>query len=370
MIRTITWTLLFALLLDVTINIILSLPYVQNGNSTLKQLTVYFEYGRSVEGKLLKMIGDSNATARNIAKAGWFKPEEINPEPSEKSPAATNVYIYGMSFSAHIGEILSEMDDSLNVKMYGGPGAPLNHSYAYYSLTRHQHEEGDIVIIGLLASALPRLNTMTHMTKNWEAPAPHFYPRYRINDDREIIEDSIDIQSLDELRAIIENEAAWEKVKEELEKNDSFYDPIVFEEDILDLSVYGRLLKRAWAQKSINSKTSQYHNSEGFSNQDGTLDVARKLVSDFVDSVRADKANPYLILFNDRLYHDHLYAALEPVLTSKKIPHYSTHHRFPATDLSNFIPDGHFTPEIDRSVAASVYQDLMTVIDVSDNTRN
>lgn len=370
MIRTITWTVLFALLLDVAINIIFTLPSVKNGGSMLKQLTVYFEYGRSVEGKLLKMIGDNDTNAKNIAKAGWFKPEKINPEPSEKIQATTRVYIYGMSFSAHIGNILSEMDNTLDVKMFGGPGAPLNHSYAYYSLTRHRHEEGDIVIIGLLASAIPRLNTMTHMTKNWEAPAPHFYPRYRINDDNEIFETSIDIQSLDELRAIIKNGAAWEKVKAELGKNDSFYDPIIFEENLLDLSVHGRLVKRAWAQKSINAKESQYHNSEGFTNQDRTIDVARKLVSDFVDSVRADKAYPYIILFNDRLYYDHLYTALEPVLTSKNIPHYSTHRQFPATDMSNFIADGHFTPEIDHSIAASVYEDLVMLPESSDSTRH
>ena len=125
------------------------------------------------------------------------------------------------------------------------------------------------------------------------------------------------------------------------------------------MSVYGRLLKRAWGQRSLNANISRYHNSQGFTNHERTVDVARALIADFVDKVRSDKAIPYVILFNDRFYENHLYQSLESVLNRKKIPYYSTHHSFPATELSNFIADGHFKPEIDIAIATEVHEEII-----------
>ena len=92
------------------------------------------------------------------------------------------------------------------------------------------------------------------------------------------------------------------------------------------------------------------------------VELAQRLVSDFVDNVRSDGAIPYLLLFHDRGYNDHLYEALKPVLTSKDIPFYSTHEIFPATNLANFIPDGHFTQAIDVEIAREVQRQLQEIM--------
>lgn len=358
MTRTALWIIVFAIAFDVTINHFFTMPY---GHKTGAQLANFFEYGRSVEGKIVRMISDNDTNAHNLAKAGWFKSREENPGLPAGRRTTRNVYVYGMSFSRHIGKILSQIDPGLNVKFFDGPGASLNHSYAYYELTR-PHEKGDVVILGILASSLPLLTTMTHMTSHFESPSPHFYPRYRIDDSNKIVKDEIKIKSLSELRRIMSDTETWGETKQALARYDAFYDPIIFEKDFLDHSVYFRLVKRAWGQRVLALNYNRYHDLNGYKNEDGLIDLAQRLVSEFADRVRSDGAIPYLILFNDRGYDDHLYQVLKPILTGKDIPYYSTHRRFAATNLANFISDGHFKPVIDIEIAKEVHRQLTILL--------
>jgi len=55
------------------------------------------------------------------------------------------------------------------------------------------------------------------------------------------------------------------------------------------------------------------------------VELAQALVSEFAARVRADGAIPYLRLFNDRGYDDHLYQLLKPVQVLDAISYYSTH---------------------------------------------
>ena len=91
--------------------------------------------------------------------------------------------------------------------------------------------------------------------------------------------------------------------------------------------------------------------------------LAQRLVAEIVASARADGAIPYLILFNDRGYEDHLYQALNPALAGNDIPYYSTHRNFLAANLANFLSDGHFKPEINIEMAKEIYQQLTKLVD-------
>jgi hypothetical protein len=359
MIRTTIWVVFFAIIFDVAINILFPIPYPRERGA---QLANYFEYGRSVESKVLRLVADNDDNAHILAKIGWFKSMEDSPWESDERRPGRNVYVYGMSFSNHIGKILSEIDTSLNVKTFHGPGAPLNHSYAYYEAIG-PHEEGDIVILGILASSLPLMNAYTIMTSSFESPSPFFFPRYRIDANNQIVKDEFAIKSLPELRNVIEDDEAWDSVKKALGEKDSFYDPIIFGKNVLDHSVYVRLLRRAWSQRSVARSFNRYHDQNGFKNEDRLIELAQGVVAEFADSVRSSGAIPYVILFNDRGYDDHLFQALKPVLASKDIPYYSAHQRFPATNLANFIPDGHFKPEIDIEMTKEIHQHLEKIIE-------
>lgn len=344
------WSLFMVVALDLIISLATEQP--KNGVQQGK-LTEYFNYGLSIEKKLFRRVSNDNTTAANIAKAGWFKPKN-NPDNKDDS-TKKRIFIYGMSFSNHIGDILSKQDKSLDVRMFGGPGAPLNHSFAYYQHHR-PHNKGDVVILGILASSLPMTNTLTHITSNFEYPAAHFYPRYKLDANNKLFKKELHINSLSELRTIMNNKKQWYQVKQTLEANDPFYDDILFSQNMTDKSVFLRLLKRAWGQREKLKTLRRYHDKTGFKNTERLIEVSQAIVRTFSQNVRSDGAIPFVILFNDRGFGDHLYKVLEPVLVNNNVLHYSTHDEYPANKLSNFISDGHFTPAIDTSIAVKVME--------------
>jgi len=351
MVKLVLWTVISMITLDAGIN--RSFGTLENGLKP-SQLTRYFDYGRSTESKLLRIIGSENANAANIAKAGWYQPVlnvvGVNAKPQ--------VYMYGMSFSNHIGQIIAQETEDFGVQLYAGPGAPLNHSYAYYLRHRPYHKKGDVVILGILASSIPHINTMAHMTSSFEAPATHLYPRYSLDSNDDLIEKKISIYSLNEFREAMQNKERWLSVKNRLSVGDSFYNDVVFSADFADKSTYLSVFRRAWAAKQQQNTTNKYHDHKGFKNTDRMIEVTQKLVSEFALKARQDGVVPMVILFNNRGFGDHLFSILKSVLTKRKIPYYSTHHNFPSTQLSNFLPDGHFKPEVDHLIALAVMKKI------------
>ena len=57
---------------------------------------------------------------------------------------------------------------------------------------------------------------------------------------------------------------------------------------------------------------------------------------------------PIVLVFNDRGYSDHLYRIFAETLEEHDIAHLSTHETAPASELSNFIPDGQIRPDLDE----------------------
>ncbi|MCF6203630.1 MAG: hypothetical protein L3J59_08170 [Methylococcaceae bacterium] len=357
MVKLILWSLLSVICIDLSINYLVELPKNNLPSSSLSQ---YFDYGRSIESKIFRLVGKDDSEAASISKVLWFTPLVDDNKPKIKENHKKRVVIYGMSFSNHIGKIIAELDQTLDVKMFAGPSAPLNHSYNYYQQHR-PHNKGDIVILGILASSVPKINSLSHMTANFESPLPHFYPRYHFDSKNNLVKKQIKVNSLSELRKIMNNESSWNYIKKTLEKEDSYYDSVLFLSNFTDKSIYTKLLKRAWGQKHASMVLQQYHDKNGYKNTDRLIDLSGALVLNFAKQVRSDGAIPFVVLFNDRGFNDHLFSMLQPVLDEKNIPFYSTHNEFPATTLTNFITDGHFTPEIDRIIAASVLKEITKI---------
>jgi len=348
MVKLISWAILFITIISIAIY---SLFQPAENNQAENLLQRYFNYGRSIESKLFRQVSDSNENAADIAKAGWFqaKNKELTISRNQQHRA---IYIYGMSFSNNIGEILAQ-EKALSIQVFSGPGAPLNHSYAYYK--RHQpNKENDIVILGILASSLAKLTTVTHMTSNFEAPAAHFYPRYILNDTGFLTAVNPPVDTLEGLRSSMYQQKKWHKITQHLRKYDAYFSPVLFHQNLTDNIVYLNLIKRALSQKYSRDILNNYHDKKGFKNTDNLIEISQKIISDFAVQVRQDNATPFIILFNDRGYSDHLYQILAPTLKQKQIAHYSTHKEFPADNLSYFIADGHFKPEIERIIAKRV----------------
>ncbi len=321
----------------------------------------YFEYGRSVEGKIRRMVGPTDDVTHPLALAGWIVPPAGQPRTAEPDGKVL-VAVYGMSFSAHAANAMREQDPFFVVRNAGGPGATLGHSYAMYQRDRGEHT-ARVAVLGVLASSFPSLSTLTHATWNFEAPSPHFYPRFAL-EGGVLVSSPPPIASLADLRDALADESRFARVVETLRENDAFYDPFVFRQSALDDSVLARTLRRAWGQRRKRDTIDRFHDAkEGFTNEEEALDVARAIVRAFVAQARQDRVIPVLLLINDQGYGDHLYRALLPVIEETRVDTVSTHEIAAANDPANFVRDGHFTHENDLRIGRALGEAIHGALD-------
>lgn len=345
---TVIWTVLGLLAADLATSRAFRPPQKQTAEpSTLQR---YFEYGRSVEGKLRTMVHPDDESSAPIVIAGWLGNPEFAREPKQATrPDHLLVAAYGQSFTQHVMQNATRLDPRIETRLMGGPGAPLSHSYALYQRDRHAHE-AQVVVIGVLASVLPQLATLTPMTWGFEAPTPYMYPRYRL------VRGQLDqlpppLETLDELRATLRDPARWGALRRLLATEDAAFDSLTFDQDLFDRLALGRMVRRALGHQHQADFTARYHDANGFKNQDGILDVARALLLEFGRTAVEDGRLPIVLLFDDRGYPGHLDAALARSLDEAHIAYVSSDGVAPASDLNNFVPNGHFTPEIDAQMA-------------------
>jgi hypothetical protein len=315
-------------------------------------LQQYFEYGRSTEGKMRYMIGNTNATTASVSLAGWMDDDKVRPTTAEK-PDGTLIAVYGQSFTERACDAWAKQNDRLTMRMILGPGAPLNHSYAQYLVDRDKHD-AKVCVLGVLASSLPYLDTIAGMSWSFERPYSFMFPRYQINDGTlQVIDPTI--HSMQQFRETFNDPTAWHKLLGHVREHDAFFDPITFEACFTDQSTIMRILRRAWGQRHMQAMQAYYHTVHGFNPDTDLGDVARYLVVDWAKKVRDDGRLPIVYVINDRGFADHLYLELGSVLEENHIPYVSTHTYAPDGDLSNFQSDGHFVHAVDE-ITASKFQ--------------
>ncbi|MDF5733007.1 MAG: hypothetical protein PUP92_34710 [Rhizonema sp. PD38] len=345
------WIVLFLMVMDIAVNVLF--PYPSDPHMTPKQLSLYFNYGRSLEGKLSQMVGPTDESSSAIAVAGWLDPElwkKLNLATRPANKGDLLVAIYGMSFSNHVGEAMKEINPNITLRMIAGPAAPPNYSLAAYKLDMGRHQ-ADVVMIGILASSVKGLITLNGMTWQFEGPAPYTYPKYFLEDGKlkEIVPT---VTSLAQLRDTFHSSQQQDVFLAQLRENDQFFDSFLFNQNFLDNSTLIRLIRRAWAQRHQKEVEKQIHTSKGFTEY--PTQILRAMVTDFALTAVKEHKLPIVLLFNDRGYDDHLFRALEPTLKSAAIPYVSTHDIAPASNLANFIPDGHFVKSVDQQIAKAV----------------
>ncbi|MBR8836306.1 MAG: hypothetical protein DSM106950_20365 [Stigonema ocellatum SAG 48.90 = DSM 106950] len=349
------WIIFFLLVIDVAVNFLF--PYPSDPRiSSHNQLSVYFNYGRSLEGKLSQMVGATDESSSALTQAGWIDPDswkKLHLPTTRATGEDRLVAIYGMSFSNEVGAAIKEINSKITLRMIAAPAAGPNYSFAAYNQDRGRHQ-ADVVILGVLASSVKALKTMNGMTWQFEMPAPYTYPRYFLEDDL-LKEVSPKISSLAQLRATLASRQQRDAFLAQLRDYDEFFDSFLFEQNFLDNSAIVRMIRRAWAQRHQKAIEQKIHNSHGF-NPENEIPVLRKIVTEFAATAQKDGKMPIVLLFNDRGYDDHLFRALEPTLKSASIPYVSTHKIAPATNLDNFLPDGHFTTSVNKKIAEAVLQ--------------
>src|SRR6266850_274874 len=126
--------LLCLIMLDLVAGAFAGSPYGRE-RAQVRALTRYFDYGRSIEGKVRAMVGAEGTSPPPLAQAGWIGPPADQPErPGEGQNLL--VAVYGMSFAANIAKQMQDQDKRIAIRIAGGPGATLSHSYAMYTADR------------------------------------------------------------------------------------------------------------------------------------------------------------------------------------------------------------------------------------------
>ena len=146
----------------------------------LGSLVQYFEYGRSVPGKLARWQ-DRPGTPGNLMDVAW-RPEMIARSAvefeAEASTAQPVIRGYGMSFVNNILQSAATQDPGLILDLHSGPAAPPNFTYALFEEDRDNRRAGDVAVLGILSSSVPAMGALSNSTWMFEQPAPFTYPVY------------------------------------------------------------------------------------------------------------------------------------------------------------------------------------------------
>ena len=239
----VAWLLAWLIMIDIAVSLAFG-PSANRGHAP--DLTRYFEYGRSVEGKLARKMAEDPSRGGNILSAGWIDHEQLKQLPDRPHEGANLlVAAYGQSFTLNAANAAAKMDTRVTIRPFGGPGAPPSHSYAAY-LADAPYRKADVVVFGVLSSTIGLMGSLSGLFSNFESPAPFTYPRYRLTGDRLSAELPL-IRSETEFRAaFLRRSGTWQQFKAQLEQSDRGYDAFTFEESVADSSSIVRLLRRGW----------------------------------------------------------------------------------------------------------------------------
>ena len=342
------WVVVWLVIGDVAIDFALRYPDPKVAEAGI--LATFFERGRSMEGKLRRDVREDWQAPGT--RHGWLVAEELAKDlPAQAGPDhARLVSIYGMSFSKHVGQALAELDPKLRIRHVGAAEAPPNHSYTAYLLDRRQHGS-DIVVLGILASTVPRVATQTSLTWQFDRAYGYSHPRYDVSGDGSLRAIWPKVRTFEDLKAALSDPGLWEGWLEDLAENDLFHDSFSMRGSWTDRSTLLRLVRRAWNRRHRTAVTNELHPRDGYDPESGFVRALNLMVRDFAETAEEDGRIPVVVLFHDQGQSDHLFRALESTLREHGIRYVSSHATHPPTDASNYVEDGHFTHEANLDFA-------------------
>ena len=125
-INAIIFTFLWLSVFDIAINILFKPPSA--GPQTAGSLQRYFDFGRSIEGKLRQTQHPDYIREDSLLLAGWSREQKGDTTPldlPQLTSETIQVHGYGMSFSNRVLRRLGELDSRVFIRLSSGPGAPL-----------------------------------------------------------------------------------------------------------------------------------------------------------------------------------------------------------------------------------------------------
>jgi hypothetical protein len=304
-------------------------------------------YGASYEYKLRTLVDQADLPPDSVLYAGWLRDGKI-----AALPLQSDVTIYGMSFSRNLGRAMAKLRPELTQRQIGGPGAPMNHTYAAYQEDRKTQRHSAFAVVGLSAIGVEEATTMNRGSLYIDAAYPYFYPRYKLEGGRAVLAAESLINSADELRAALVNPAAWERQLTVLADNDGEYRRFFFASDILDGSVLARFVRRGMSTRRLDAYSEDVLGPRGFRRDREAPQLVRALLRQMLEELRAENIRPIVFLVSTQGTGNALYGLVDDILREEDVPYVNTEDDCRSDDARSYLPDLHFTLDCDAKFAA------------------
>jgi hypothetical protein len=345
----IVWVLLGLVAIDAAINFLFAYPQDPRFMNP-SRFQSYFEYGRSIEGKLSRMTRASRAETAPITLSGWYDPMEITEERSK--PDASIVTFYGPSHTVNLARALGRTSDRFSPRVVAAPGATTNWAYGAY-LRDRGGGKSRAVVLGFVSLNLAMISSFSPMIWNMDFPMPYTADRFYLEGKRLRIIHA-PYKSFDEYVKTFYNPTKWSAALKFFAENDPFYDSFEMRANVLDHSSLWRLFRRAHGQNRLRDLQKSLFDQSGFRSDSEQVRVARAIIREFAVQARGDGMIPVIYITNSLGYADYLFKALRPVLEADNIPYLSSDTIVSPYDSRGYLPDGHFTDEEDNRLAAAL----------------
>lgn len=330
-------------LIDLMVAIVL--PY------TPSKLVAFFEYGRSVPGKIERWQEAKAPLSGNLLRVAW-RPEMLKRSAekfqTEDSAAGPIIRDYGMSFTSNILKAAQKLKPELQFDSHSGPAASPNFIYSMFVDDRPNRRKGDIVLIGLLSSSIPGLASFSNRTWSFEQPAPYTYPIFLPDGTKR------GLHRIDPAILSLKDMSDASKVAafdHQMYLEDGMWTSEAFSFTGLDLSPFARLVRRALAKSSIAKRQNRI-----MSNPEDEImpwaDVLQRMVFEIKNMCHADGQVPLIVLIQAQGESSaHLLPVLQSILLAENVPYLATEEVASPQDPSLYRGDGHFIPEVDIILA-------------------
>jgi hypothetical protein len=345
------WIMVSLVVLDIAVGAIFRMPTDPRVQPSALQL--YFDYGRSIEGKLRRMVKPEDEQSGSIVVAGWIDSGCRRTIPNVAG--TRGISIFGNSFSGQLSDSLRKLDPTVSVQEYLGPGAPPSHSYAcFVKENSFGGDRDDVQIMGVTTSSLPRMEQIWGVTTSFEYPQPFTFPRYRLGPDGNLMAHEPSVRSPEDLRRILSDQEKWDDWLAELKANDYFYVHALTAEDPADRSTIARMVRRGFGQYVNRGRMAKLRGRDGRFDAPDIVDVLPKLIASFAKLARASGKRPIVVLFEEYGYDGVLMPLLSDALARDHIEYVYSGNIVPANDLRNYASDGHFSPEANVRIATAL----------------
>ena len=225
--------LLFLVSFDIALG--LAFPYPADPDQQRPNaIQTLLEYGRSTSGKLRRMTAMEKPPW--WINGRWIGAPDLDLFAGSGHP---RIAFFGNSFLARAAFEFRKLAPELPVGACIGTFAPPNQALGCYRQVR-KRLEADVVVMGMLASTWPLARSFANASFSFTNPEAYTYPIYTVQEDGSLHEEMPLVRTRADLERRFTDPAFDRAWLDQLARFDDRYDPLLYDETVLDRSVLVR----------------------------------------------------------------------------------------------------------------------------------